>query len=48
MRFILPPSRLHDIELKNKVPGIHRLYTLSHIYGCDLRAMLDWYGIPRS
>src|SRR5207248_6086123 len=31
--FILPTSRLHDIETKAVVPSIFRLYTLSWVYG---------------
>jgi transcriptional regulator with XRE-family HTH domain len=46
-RFILPPSRLHDLEVKNTVPSLHRLYTLAHVYGCDVRDLLGWYGVPR-
>ena len=46
-RFILPASRLHDIETKDIVPGVHRLYTLAHVYGCDIRTLMGWYGIPR-
>ena len=30
--FEIPPSRLHDIESKNKIPNIHRLYVLALIY----------------
>lgn len=46
-RFILPASRLHDFEVKNTVPGLHRLYTLAHAYGFELRELLGWYGVPR-
>lgn len=46
-RFILPGSRLHDIELKKTVPGIHRLYTLAHVYDLDMREIMKWYGVPR-
>ena len=46
-RFILPASRLHEFEVKNTVPGFHRLYTLAHVYGCDVRELLGWYGVPR-
>ena len=45
-RFILPASRLHDFEVKNTIPSIHRLYTLAHVYGCDVRELLGWYGVP--
>lgn len=47
-RFILPPSRLHDLEMKHQIPRIHRLYTLAHVYGYDVRELLSWYGMPRS
>ena len=46
-RFILPTSRLHEFAFKNKVPGMHRMYTLSHAYGYDIRELTAWYGIPR-
>ncbi|MGB9197079.1 MAG: hypothetical protein WCB53_09160 [Terriglobales bacterium] len=46
-KFVLPPSRLHNIELKNSVPSIHRLYSLAHIYVCDVKELWGWYGIPR-
>jgi len=45
--FSLPASRLHQIEAKNMVPSIHRLYTLAEIYGYDIAEFLDWYGIPQ-
>src|SRR6266851_1844572 len=31
--FILPASRLHEVEVKGIVPSIFRLYTLSWVYG---------------
>jgi hypothetical protein len=43
--FYIPPSRLSDIETKGILPNIHRLYTLSVIYGRDLRELLNWYGV---
>jgi transcriptional regulator with XRE-family HTH domain len=46
-QFIIPASRLHDFETKNKVPGVHKLYTLARIYQCGLNELLRWYGIPR-
>jgi len=45
-KFILPPSRLHDFEVQSIVPGIHRLYTLSHVYEIEVTELLHWYGIP--
>jgi transcriptional regulator with XRE-family HTH domain len=44
--FILPASRLQQIEARDFVPSIHRLYTLSRVYKCRLRELLSWYGIP--
>ena len=47
-KFVLPPSRLYQIEVKNSIPSIHRLYTLAHTYGCEMRELARWYGIPRT
>jgi len=44
--FVIPPSRLHDIESKNKIPSIHRLYALALIYRRTLNKLLSLYGIP--
>ena len=44
--FVIPPSRLHDIESKNKIPSIHRLYALALSYGRTLNELLSLYGIP--
>ena len=44
--FVIPPSRLHNIESKNKIPSIHRLYALALIYGRTLKEILSLYGIP--
>jgi len=44
--FVIPPSRLHSIESKNKIPSIHRLYALALIYGRTLKELLSLYGIP--
>jgi hypothetical protein len=46
-RFILPASRLHDFEVKNTIPSLHRLYTLAHVCDCEVRELLGWYGVPR-
>ena len=43
--FLIPPSRLSDIETKSLSPSIYRLYALSVIYRRDLRELLSWYGI---
>jgi hypothetical protein len=42
--FVLPPSRLHEIETKKMTPSVHRLYTLA--YRCRLNELLSWFGIP--
>jgi len=44
--FVISPSRLHNIERKNKIPSIHRLYALARIYGRTLNEILSLYGIP--
>jgi transcriptional regulator with XRE-family HTH domain len=44
--FVIPPSRLHEIERKNKIPTIRRLYTLAVIYGRTWHELLSLYGIP--
>jgi transcriptional regulator with XRE-family HTH domain len=44
--FVISPSRLHNIESKNKIPSIHRLYALARIYGRTLNELLSVYGIP--
>jgi len=44
--FVIPPSRLHNIENKNKIPNIHRLYALALIYGRTMNELLSLYGIP--
>jgi len=46
--FILPASRVHDLELKGSVPSIFRVYTLSCVYDCEIGELLGWYGIPRT
>ena len=43
--FAIPLSRLSDIETKGVVPSIYRLYSLSIIYGRDIRELLCWYAI---
>ena len=45
--FLLPPSRLHEFETRDVVPSVHRLYTLSRIYGYQITDLLNWYGIPQ-
>jgi hypothetical protein len=46
--FAVCPSRLSDIETKGLVPSVFRLYSLSIIYRCDLREILEWYGVDLS
>jgi transcriptional regulator with XRE-family HTH domain len=41
-------SRLSDIETKEVVPSIYRIYSLSTIYRRDIREFLHWYGIDLS
>jgi len=44
--FAIALSRLADIENKQTVPTIYRIYTLSAIYRVDYQEVLRWYGIP--
>lgn len=43
--FIIPLSRLSDIETKGIVPSIFRLYSLAVIYRRDIRDFLAWFGV---
>jgi hypothetical protein len=43
--FLIPPSRLSDIETKGIVPSAFRMYSLAVIYRCSLGSILSWYGI---
>jgi hypothetical protein len=43
--FLIPPSRLSEIESRGVIPNIHRLYTLSVVYGCTLKKLLAFYGL---
>ena len=45
--FVLPPSRLHEFETRNVIPGVHKLYTLACAYEYAMAEFLDWYGIPK-
>lgn len=45
--FRIPFSRLHDIESKDLVPNIFRVYSLSRIYGMKRERIFEIYGIPR-
>ena len=46
--FVIPPSRLHNIESKNKIPSIHRLHALALIYRRTVKELLSLYGIEPS
>lgn len=43
--YLLPLSRLFEIENKEVVPSTFRFYTLSVIYRQDIRELMNWYGI---
>lgn len=43
--FIIPLSRLSDIETKGIVPSVFRMYSLAVIYRRDIRDFLAWYGV---
>ncbi len=43
--FLIPPSRLSEIESRGVIPSIHRLYTLSIVYECTLKKLLGFYGL---
>jgi hypothetical protein len=45
--FLIPPSRLSDIENQGAVPSIFRLHTLSVAYAVHLTDLLSLYGIER-
>lgn len=43
--YIVPVSRLCDIETKSVLPTIYRIYSLAVIYRLDVHELLSWYGI---
>jgi transcriptional regulator with XRE-family HTH domain len=43
--YLIPPSRLSDIETKGVVPSIFRFYALAAIYHKPVRALLQFYGV---
>jgi transcriptional regulator with XRE-family HTH domain len=43
--FIIPPSRLSDIETKGVLPSLYRLHSLAIIYKITWQEILEWYGI---
>jgi len=44
--FVIPPSRLHDFEMRGVVPSIFRVYTLARVYRSSISTIFSWYGIP--
>ena len=46
--FIVPPSRLSDIETKGVLPSLYRLHSLAVIYKMQWDEILAWYGIDLS
>jgi len=45
MEYLIPPSRLSDIETKGVVPSVYRFYCLAAIYHKPARELLRLYGI---
>jgi len=43
--YLIPPSRLSDIETKGVVPSVFRFYCLAAIYRKPVRDLLQFYGI---
>ena len=43
--FIVPPSRLSEIEREGSIPTIYRLYALSRAYKSSMRRLLSFYGL---
>jgi transcriptional regulator with XRE-family HTH domain len=43
--YLIPPSRLSDIETKGVVPSVYRFYSLAAIYHRPVRDLLRLYGI---
>ena len=39
-------NRVSEIENRNLVPSIYKLYSLCAIYRLDFQEVLEWYGIP--
>jgi transcriptional regulator with XRE-family HTH domain len=44
--FILHISRLADIENRNVVPGLHKLYALAVVYHLNPLEIFRWYEVP--
>jgi transcriptional regulator with XRE-family HTH domain len=43
--FAIPPSRLSDIETKNVVPSIYRIYAFAVIYRSDPHELMSFFGV---
>ena len=43
--YLVPVSRLSDMETRNVVPSMYRAYSLAVIYRQDFYEILTWYGI---
>ena len=41
-------NRISEIENRNLVPSLHKLYSLCAIYRLDLSEAMEWYGISAS
>jgi transcriptional regulator with XRE-family HTH domain len=39
-------NRISEIENRNLVPSLHKLYSLCAIYRLDFQEVLEWYGVP--
>jgi transcriptional regulator with XRE-family HTH domain len=44
--FVMHISRLADIENRNAVPSIHKVYTLAVIYHLNPLEIMRWYEVP--
>lgn len=44
--FIVHISRLADIENRNVVPGLHKLYSLAALYHLNPLELFGWYDVP--
>lgn len=43
--FLIPPSRLSDLETKGIIPSIYRLYSLAAVYRQDMFELMSWFGV---
>jgi transcriptional regulator with XRE-family HTH domain len=39
-------NRLSEIENRNLLPSVYKLYSLSTIYRLDFKQVMEWYGVP--